>query len=83
MRGILLNGTIPVWGLSHLTIYISAIELGLSPNKFKLRLNLANLQVFFTRKQNSLCPVNLIDGFQESNILYNFLYILKNHDPAS
>lgn len=73
LRGITLNGDVGLWGLDHLTIYISSIELGFVPKKLKLRLTITNLQVFGTRKLISLIPVNLIDGFQQPNILFNFL----------
>lgn len=76
LRGILLNGQTSSWGLSHLTIFISAIELGWSPNAFKLRLNLSNLQVYLSRRMSSLHSVNLINGNQEANILYNFCNFL-------
>jgi hypothetical protein len=72
LRGILINGPTSSWGLSHLTIFISAIELGWSPNAFKLRLNLSNLQVYLSRRMSTLHSVNLINGNQEANILYNF-----------
>jgi hypothetical protein len=76
LRGILINGRTSLWGLSHLTIFISAIELGWSPNKFKLRLNFSNLQVYISRRMSSLHSVNLINGNQEANILYNFKHFL-------
>lgn len=76
LRGILINGPTSSWGLSHLTIFISAIELGWSPNKFKLRLNFSNLQVYLSRRMSSLHSVNLINGNQEANILYNFSDLL-------
>jgi hypothetical protein len=46
LRGLLINGATSMWGISNLTIFISAIELGWSPNKFKLQLNLSNLQIY-------------------------------------
>jgi hypothetical protein len=64
LRGILINGPIASWGLSHFTVFISAIELGWSPNSFKLRLKFSNLQVYLSRRMASLCSVNLIKGNQ-------------------
>lgn len=83
MRGIFLNGSTDSWGLNRLTIFISAIELGFSPKKFKLSLSLTNFQIFCTRKLISLVPVNLIDGFQEPNILFNIFNYLNTDQTAS
>lgn len=78
LRGIMLNGPTRSWGLDRLTIFISSIELGFSLKKFRLSLNLTNFQIFCTRKAISLIPVNLIDGFQEPNILFNFLNYISS-----
>lgn len=64
LRGFLINGATSLWGISNLTIFISAIELGWSPNKFKLQLNLSNLQIYLERRISSLHSVNLINGNQ-------------------
>lgn len=77
LRGIMLNGPTGSWGLDRLTIFISSIELGFSLKKFRFSLNLTNFQIFCTRRAISLMPVNLIDGFQEPNILFNFINFIS------
>ena len=76
LRAILINGKIGSWGLENLTVFISAIELGWSPNSFKLRLKISNLHIYLSRRITTLCSVNLINGNQEANILYNFVNML-------
>lgn len=76
LRGLLINGPTSSWGLSHFTLFVSAIELGWSPQAFKMRLNFANVQLYLSRRMASLCPVNLIEGNQEASILYNFAHLL-------
>jgi hypothetical protein len=80
LRGIAINGDIGLWGLDHITVFISSIDIGFSAKRLRLTLKISNFQIFLTRKTKSLLPVNLIDGFQEPNILFNLLnYIVPDH----